>query len=544
MLLDRNEAAHPSTVAAAADGQRRAVRPGLIAAIVYSGITLGILIASWHAAERHFVYPVDDSYIGMAMAKNLALHGVWGVSRYGFSSSDSSLLFPLLLAGAYRIGGVNQYAPVVLSWIFGLASIFIAERMLAHFLRRKAQTWALILFVLLPPLFVVGILGMEHSLHLLLTLLFLEYFLKYSTGDPEPEPLWKIGTITALMVAARYEGLFFVAPACCILVLGRRWKAAATIVVSAAIPVAAYAAYSLAHGAYWLPNSVALKGAENGHASIFGAAHEVLARIALNGRDGVHMPLLLGAMAAAALALLPHFSRRAIPLLLVLGAGCLHMGLASIGWVFRYEDYLIGAAVVALACAAPALVQSTKRWAFTMAYLLMLASGASLLLRSASAAHLLPVCSRCIYAQQWQMAHFLRRFYPHGVIAANDIGAIDDYNEIHCFDLLGLANQDVFFARRSGRYTTEFLQAKAAAAHVQIAIVYDDVFGTQRATLAGPALPRSWVRVGRWSIEDHVVLVEKTVSFYAVDPAEAPRLRAALASYTPSLPKNVAAEEP
>lgn len=514
--------------------------PALIAAALYALITLVLLFASYRAAEHHFIYPLDDTYIGMAIAKNLALHGVWGVSRYSFSSSDSSVLFPLLLAGTDRLVGVNQYEPLVLSWLFGLASIFVAARMLAGFLDRKGQTVILFLLVLLTPLFALAVLGMEHSLHLLLTLLFLQYFLEPASVPPRPERLWQIGAITTLMVATRYEGLFFVLPACCILLLQRRWKPALVIALAAGIPVCAYAGYSIAHGGYWLPNSVALKGIQVDHASMFSAVSDALGVVAQNYRDGgIQLILLLAGIALAAISL-HKSSRHAVPLVLVLVAGCLHLGAARIGVLYRYEGYLVGAGLVAMACAFPTLMRIGYRPTFLLAWFLFLASGGILLMSSIASAHLLPMCSRNIYAQQWQMARFVHSYFPQETVAANDIGAIDYFSDIHCYDLIGLANADIFLARRSGRYTTEFLRTDVAAHHVQIAMLYDSWFATPAPGLmGGPQLPAGWVRIARWDMQTGAVMGDRTVSFYAVDPSQAPALRKALLQFDPTLPDNV-----
>ncbi|HTV16209.1 MAG TPA: hypothetical protein VME68_15920 [Acidobacteriaceae bacterium] len=513
--------------------------PAVIAAVVYLALTVLVIFRAWVTCDHHFIYALDDTYIGMAMAKNLALHGVWGVSPFGFTSSDSSLLFPLLMAAAYRIAGVNLYAPLAISWTFGLASIFVAGRILRGYLSRKAQTLTLILFVFVALLFVVGVIGMEHSAHLLFTLMFLEFFLQEPDQPLSTRRLLSLGAITTLMVAARYEGLFLVAPAFCILALQRRWKPAFTVAIGAAIPVLSYAVFSLTHGATWLPNSVALKGAGGDHPGLLQAGSNIAARIAENFHECPELFLLL-LCAAVILIALRKTSRLRVPLALILIAGCLHLCLAQVGMYYRYDAYLFAAATVAIACAFPTLRAIASKRAFAAAYLLALGSGAFLLLISAAQIHMLPIIARNIWLRQWQMGLFVEQYYPAATIAANDIGAINYLSHIHCYDLVGLANQDVFNARRTGRYTTQFLRDDAAAQHVDIAIAYDRWFGDPPGVpVGGPPLPSSWIRVGQWKLPDYSIIGDKTVSFYAVDPSQAAALRAALVRFSASLPKGV-----
>jgi len=521
--------------------ERLRLEPAMIAALSYVAITLILAVAAYRVCERHFVYPVDDSYIGMAMAKNLALHGVWGVSPNGFSSSSSSILYTLLLAGAYRITGVHECVPFALSWMFGLGTIFVAGRILKDFSDRRWQTAVLIVMVVFTPLFVVGMLGMEHSLHLLLTLLFLEYFLRQEPG----ERLRRLAAITALMVATRYEGLFLAGPAVCVLAGQRRWRAAATTATAAALPVFAYALFSLAHGGYWLPNSVALKGV-GGTVASAGFVHEALARLAMNYHEGLHLLLLLAAEAAVLIAMARQSSHRAyVPLALVFGAGCVHFCTARVGWVFRYEDYLIGAGVVLLACTLPALRWMANRPGIVAARILVVSAGVLLLVRSVFPLVLLPSYSRNIYWQQWQMAQLVRSEFPNSVIAANDIGAIEYFSDARCVDLTGLANREVFRARRAGHYTTEFLREETEAQQVKVAMVYDAWFQPGNRDSLGPSsIPAGWVRVARWSTPETLQLGGRTVSFYAMDDESAGVLRDALEQYDSRLPKAVVVSEP
>ena len=67
------------------------------------------------------MYALDDAYIHMAVARSLARHGVWGVTPYAFTSSTSSLAWPLLLALADLVVGVRAATPLVLNLAFAVA---------------------------------------------------------------------------------------------------------------------------------------------------------------------------------------------------------------------------------------------------------------------------------------------------------------------------------------------------------------------------------------------------------------------------------------
>jgi hypothetical protein len=269
------------------------------------------------------------------------------------------------------------------------------------------------------------------------------------------------------------------------------------------------------------------------------AGSNVVARIVENFQEGPELFLLLACVAVAAM-LVRRAPRVRIPLILVLVAGCLHLCLAQVGMYYRYDAYLFASATIAIACAFPALRASAAKPAFAASYLLALASGAFLMLISVAQIHMLPIIARNIWLRQWQMGLFVEQYYPTATVAANDIGAVNYLSEIHCYDLVGLANQAIFNARRSGRYTTQFLRDDAAARHVQIAIAYDRWFGDPPGVpVGGPPLPQNWIRVGQWNLPDYSIIGDKTVSFYAVDPIQAAGLRAALVRFSSSLPGGV-----
>ncbi len=74
-----------------------------------------LLAASLAATGGRVVYALDDPYIHMAMAKNLAQHRVLGVSRYEFTSTTSSPLWTLLLALLFAAAGVRDEIPLLVN---------------------------------------------------------------------------------------------------------------------------------------------------------------------------------------------------------------------------------------------------------------------------------------------------------------------------------------------------------------------------------------------------------------------------------------------
>ncbi len=515
----------------------RAHLPVLVALATYLAVSLALVGISIGMAGGHFIYALDDPYINMAMAKNIALHGQWGITPFGFSSSTSSPLFVLLLAGLNLVFGARALLPLVLSLGFGLAAIVVAETMLRAALGSAARTMALLAMVLLTPMFVIGTLGMEHSLHLLLTLLFLR---ELQRGRPDSS-LWRLAAITALMCGTRYEGLLLAAPAVALLLLRGAFRRAITLALAAAVPVLSYAAWSLAHGAYWLPNSVALKGF---HVMGLGLTARllVMADVFLgNCFDAPYVCLLIILLLVVRVALRKTRDRGKLLALDVLAAGALlHLLLASVGWAYRYEDYLLGSMIV-LTAGALAKLPRPYAWPVRGAYLLAGLATANLTLRAVEAAELLPHLSQAIYRQQWQTAEFFHRYYPGASIAANDIGAINFRTDLHCIDLTGLANHEIFAAKQTGTYTTQRLVDVTSAANVRVAAVYDVWFtgvnnADARGPLFGPALPKQWVRVARWTIPKTEGMGGETVSFYAVQPREEETLRANLRAFQPLLP--------
>ena len=111
--------------------------------VLGSLVAMGVWISVRHG-EGHFLYSLDDAYIHMAVARNFVVHGVWGVTRHGFSSSTSSLLWPFLLAGVSAIVGEHTISPLVLNIVFAVATLVLVYAMLRTSRLRPAAIAAII----------------------------------------------------------------------------------------------------------------------------------------------------------------------------------------------------------------------------------------------------------------------------------------------------------------------------------------------------------------------------------------------------------------
>ena len=512
----------PSPAVSAATIARRSWWPFIAAMAVYLLTSCAVFLRGYLLCGHHLVYPLDDTYIEMAMARSFALHGVWGITRYAFTSATSSPLFTLLIAIAFRICGVHDWIPLCLSFLSGCLAVSLADRLLCDYLRPLPRALALCAFVLLTPLFAIGTLGMEHALHLALTLVLL-----YLATQPDPPLPW-LAAASFLLVGARYEGMALILAVTLLFAIRKRFAAAAASLSGALLLVAVYGLFSLLHGAGFAPNSILLKSTDPGGPT---ALVQALLNLLFNGR---FLALLLAALALAAL--LTREPRARALLFLVCATDAAQLLAGRFGYAFRYGAYTVGISVLAVAIALPVLWR--VKWLLRLAFLVCAALGLGLCVRrSRLAFDMYPHYTHAIYLQQWQMARFLHLYFPNASVAANDIGAINYETSIHCVDLVGLATQDIARAKRRHDYSTSFLDRLTTREGVQLAFVYDQWFrGRVDGFADGPALPPRWQKVATLHRIHEQDLGFNTVSVYAVDPSEKAALVHALRAFQPSLP--------
>ncbi|HUT09018.1 MAG TPA: hypothetical protein VMY42_00845, partial [Thermoguttaceae bacterium] len=516
-------------------------------AVLYA--VLGVsLAASLAQNDGHFVYALDDPYIHMAVAKNLAEHGVYGVTPHGFSYSTSSIVWPWLLWLTHLICGPNTIGP--LAWNVGFATAAVS---LIYALLKKQGVPPRLNFAFLliisfgTPLPAIIFTGLEHTLHVLLAVAFLFVAAKFLAqgsvaSETSPRGLRALYfALPVLLTMTRYESALMIAVVCLLWVIRGRIRHAVVLGALAALPIILSGLISLAHGWHFLPNSVLLKGRMPPGSSLEQVYRSLHATAATLYRQP-HLPAMLAA-AILLLVVLHRTDRRRwtvdknmLWILLLIAA--LHVQFAKTGWFFRYEAYLMACGLFAVLTVAYEQLARAGRPVFSwrphvlrVAMLLVVVASA---IRGVQSTASIPLASSNIYQQHFQMARFVARYYAGRGVAANDVGAINYYVDIHNLDLWGLCSLEVADARLAQQYGPEIIDRLAEANRIDVAMVYDHWFERYYG-----GLPPTWQKVAEWEIADNLVCGGRCVSFYAVKADQRRRLAENLAEFSADLPGGV-----
>ncbi len=509
--------------------KERLAWPGTAALVLCYAILAVLIALAVRQCGGHFGYPMDDTYIHMAMAKNFSLHGVWGTTRYAFTSSTSSPFYTLLLAACYRVTGVREITPLILNLISGLALLSWSDFVLARAgLQRRPRLLILVGLVMATPLPILILGGMEHTLHALLTLVFV-HLCCISLASPGgnsrgPDYLW---VLCAVLVMTRYEGLFVIAAAGVLFLARGNWKKAIGLALGCGLPVFVYGAISMSHGWLPLPTSLLLK-ANVPSAAWSGIYPGFLTALFHNLSRGSHVVALV--VIAGGLLYRVYrlkntvWTYSSVGLILFGATAILHLTLARTGWFFRYEAYLVvlGGIATAIAFWDVGIPAPRKLWIAALVILTCLLTA-----RTGYAFYVAPQAISDIYDQQYQMGLFAQQNLNGKTVLLHDIGAVSFLSDAKVLDLVGLGSLESAMARMKHEYSDAWLHRWIEETHASVAIVYPFV------------APRDWQRVATWRIPGNYMSGSDSVGFYALDPVFQKELTGDLDRFRAQLPSRV-----
>jgi len=354
--------------------------PALVAILVcwtYVGVLYGVVDTQLH---HLFVYPLDDTYIHLALARDLAVHHVWGLNPFQFASASSSPGWTLLLTAIDLLAGSQLLTPILLNLLFAAGVILVVDYAMRLFLPGVSsafRTFGLVIIVLFTPLPSLVLLGMEHAAQTFT--IFLLVILGTDILATEPAIRLARATQAALLTAAflagciRYEAVFAILPVFVLLLWRRRFGLAIAVGLCTAIMPLGFGLYSHHVSGFWLPFSVLAKATLTHPTAL----------------DRVrHLPLKLFLAVLLAIWLLNlhaigFWHRVQLFTSLTFAITLLHFLFAPVGWFMRYESYLIALFLLVVEVALYRIHQA-QPWALWLQSLPWASRGLTLLLLLAS----------------------------------------------------------------------------------------------------------------------------------------------------------------
>lgn len=501
----------------------------------FSFVAIVVAVLEYLAIKKtggHFCYPLDDTFIHMAVAKNIVLHGNWGITPSGFVSTSSSPLFTVVLSLFFKLFSVNIIMPFIISCIGTLLMLLAIQRELDRYssLTVFNKVVCVVVTMLTGAIPALTLLGMEHTLQIAFTLFFVHSVATVLTackrGTVLQAALWAV-----VMTATRYENASFIIAAFALLAWQKKFVPAIAVAVAGILPLLLFGMYAKMHGGYFIPNSVLIKGNQNFKYFLNGGTTILQATASISG-------IIVVAMIIVYLKLrIKKYDRDFQVLSMLIIAGLMHSVFASFGWFYRYEAYLIVLGSLHLSKIGLQWLQENglggaRKQIIPIGMLAIIFY--SLPVRGLNSFRNSIRAIYNIYEQQYQMGLFLKAYYREQTVAANDVGAISYMADLDTIDMWGLGNNAVAQARKQGYWNNDFLRKLVADKHTRVTVMYDSWFDKD--------LPNQWVKVATWELPYNYICGDIKVTFYGITEGEATLLRTNLSEFAPTLPGDIKVE--
>ncbi|KXH82900.1 hypothetical protein [Chryseobacterium kwangjuense] len=499
----------------------------LITAAVFFGMCFLYILIMLSQTEQHFTYILDDAYIHLAMAKNFALHGVWGVTEYQFSSSSSSPVFTFLLSGLIAFFGDQQLIPLIFNLGCSLLIVYFLNKYYSGIFRTARPVVLACIFTLLfASVHLLVFSGMEHVLQVLVMVINVWSFEQWRKSDfKTPSYAFWFYCSIALLGLIRFESMFYFLALAFVFLLLRKFKLAAVLLMSGFIPVLIFGYLTYQKTGYFFPNSVLVKGTKFDLAGNYFIQIKNILLFKILLKPYFYFAGLLPLCFAVVLIFKDYGKKLGLRdtveknfLLIVLCITLFVQGaFGQFTNFYRYEAYLLAAFAMVVIPGIKDLftgrsILLKQNW---VAAILIITVFGVLMLKTALVSILIVTGSRNIYEQQMQSARFLKKYYNHSKVVANDIGAICYFTDIQLLDVAGLGSKEVvpFKIKKKGLngQFEQFLKDYTIQNHYQLAIIYEEWLDGH--------IPENWKKVAVLEIKGfNAVLGLKHVVVYSIDP--------------------------
>lgn len=505
----------------------------LITCGLFFGICMIYIIMIISKTDFEFIYTIDDAYIHLAVAKNFALHKVWGMTQYAFSSSSSSPMFTFILSMLIFIFGNHALIPLIFNFTIAFFVIYFLNKYYSQYFSRNKSIVIAILFTLFfSVLHFQILLGMEHVLQIFLFVVNIYCFQKWLASGLKKSQVayWFYFTIV-LLGLVRFESMFYYASLAFVFACLKNFRNALLVLICGFVPIIIFGYFNYQQSGYFFPYSVVVKGASfDFSGDIVQQLKQVLFKNLIFNITFYKVSLFLLLIVGVFLyrdyrskisfqqLVLNNFLLIVFSLTLLLNAF-----FGDFRGLFRYEAYMyIAFAMIIIPRLKEFFLNPLSEFKKDKIIGILTLCNFFLAIYKCVFSHFILVNgSRNIYEQQMQSAKFLKKYYNTSKVIANDIGAICYLSDIHLLDIAGLGSKEMISFNTNGKTFDQkfenFITSYTNENNYELAIVYEEWFGGY--------IPKNWKKVAVLKIDHNIVAALDHVVIYSIDLSNEKQLK-------------------
>jgi hypothetical protein len=485
-------------------------------------LLLGLIFSEWlvimYFNKGIFSYTLDDPYIHLSLAKHIGM-GHYGLNQGEFSSPSSSILWPFLLVPFSSY----EYSPLVLNTLFSLGTLWVFITLSLYANEKKQRDWTLFLlfFLLIPALNLVGLIysGMEHSLHMLLSVLLVSGLISESRDNRCPFWLCLVIILGSLI---RYESLALSIPCLVFLFYRGHYKKSLCTLVTLSISLCLFSAFLMYLGQPPIAASILNKMSFSPDVSFIAKLINQLQRNLMAAQSFSFIAYLGGFLALVFFSRIDKVDKQLV--IVMVASLLLHMFWGKFDWFYRYELYLHAAAWLLLLYLYFTYVPKQQKSYWYVVLIISLVMSSTPYFRALT---FLPKAANNIFSQHYQMRRFVLQWVKSPVVV-NDIGWLSYNNPYYVLDLWGLGNYQLY-KERIQQKNADWMAKATDESHAKLAMIYKPLF---------PKLPSNWRLLGCLYMKQgpQLSLGDTRVYFYATQSLYYSELKEQLLDFSKRLP--------
>lgn len=517
-------------------------------------LLLELIIFLWilNSNNNNFVYPFDDTFIHLELAKNFSLYGIFGITNYEVTTASSSPLWSFLLTSTISIFGNNYYIPLFFSI---LSSIFLLIIVIYYGIKIFDNIPIILMLMLTimssTKLFLLSFSGMEHIFFTFLLLIIL-YCRRYYLEQSSIRYYYVLSILLLLISSIRIEGfIFFLIFGYNILRKNLLYYSLILLFISMFYLSVGYFVNGYIN--FYLPSKIFM-GINN-----FNLKTNYLERLFNHGdffsnlRFYKAQILIISSFILSFYFLIINFKKASLLSKLSFDISTIFIFFVLVQFLFdflfnhRYLNHLFVLFYLNLYINIHLYLSVTQKNSKIIQQIAKILIFTVLIFFNIFNFYFdfqSPLkASNNIYSQQFQFSKFINKYYQGRTIILNDIGAACYFADFKLIDLAFIGSNITFsYFKQHGKYD-DMLCENIMKEKPSIAIIYDSWF---RYNISSPFYFNNciskWTPVEKWTINNNYICGDSTITFYSINFNHTDTLRNYLNLFSNELPAGVKRE--